>query len=783
MADAITPYQGSSPPHRWRLALAFAPLLLAATSAPALAHAAVPGPSAASPAFTAPSKVLAGQVALFKAPRAAGITGYTWAVSGTGVDGGHFSATCSANTSQMETSFSRAGTMHVKLIISYASGTASTSSRGLPVKAAKVSPIATTMTKQATQWLLCQRGPADPAVQPVSNGGPPAGCQNEYFDGNIDAIGCLSVLASYNKIPAAEYKLLCPAFPIKCTTSKTQVVPELLPVLSTKPLRLNGIDIAPAPGQAFVLDQNDGAMASPRATASLLNGVLPLHTGQLKLAEYTQPIFRANLTDLIAKYPALGTALSLSGFQVNGHMAVSLAHRTSVIKASLTLPASFTDSGGNPVTSSVLLIATNQAGLVIDNLLIEVPGADFGGALEFDHLAFCYQQHISEGFCEKKTGVGFGSFEGTSASSWNATADLNILGTEIKAVPSPVNPQQGIGFVNGQFDFAGATASFSPAIPLGSTGVSLSSLQASLALNPTRFQGSIAITAGDLVSINGQMFMVFASPSQPYTFTGHEVGASSMPTPTVQAFALAVGGTVGITLPVVGTTSLASGYVLYAYPAYLAVGGNIGFSLLDGALSVNGGVNGQFSLNSPAFDVEGHISIHALFLTMDADVIVSSIGIGACGSIGTPFGPVSAGVGYMWGGQVSVSVGSCDLSQFVVIVPSVGNSSRTKFQLSVPAGLPTEMVQVRGRGGAPELTITGPGGVHASIGTGSKAFGKPFAIYRFGHTTYIAIIKPKAGVYTITANPGSPRITEVLRADGRGGASLHQRFGVHLTRG
>jgi hypothetical protein len=308
------------------------------------------------------------------------------------------------------------------------------------------------------------------------------------------------------------------------------------------------------------------------------------------------------------------------------------------------------------------------------------------------------------------------------------------------------------------------------------------SLQASLALNPTRFTGAIGLTAGDLVSINGQMFMVFASPSQPYTFSGHEVGASGMPAPTVRAFAVAVGGSVGVTLPVVGNTTFASGYVLYAYPAYLAVGGNVGFSILGGALSLNGGVNGQFSLSNPAFDVEGNVNIHALFLTMGADVIVSSVGIGACGTIGTPFGPATAGVGYVWGGQVNATVGSCDLSPYRVIIPGTGNGPHGRFQLSVPAGLPTEMVRVRGLDGAPELAITGPGGVHASIGAAGSAFGKPFAIYRFGHTTYIAIIKPKAGVYTITASPGSPRITEVSRADGRNG-SWRQRYAVHLRHG
>lgn len=787
MADVITPYQRSSPPRRWRLALAIAPLLLAATSAPALARASGPATPAgpAGPAvpavFTGPhGKVLAGQIALFKAPRTAGITGYTWTLTGPGVDHGRFRATCGASTSEMESSFSRAGTMHIKLQISHGSGPTTTTTAALAVKAAKVRPIGKNMAKQATSWILCQRGPADPAVQPTGNGGPPAGCQDEYFDGNIDAVGCLTMLASYSKIPAAEYKLLCPVFPAKCARSKTPVVPELLPVLSTKPLRLNGIDFAPA--KAFVLDQNDGWMGSAGATASLLDKALPLHTGKLKLAEFKQPIFAANLSALIAKYPALGRLLNLSGLALNGKMTVALAHRTSVIKASLTLPAIFTGSGG-PATSSALLIASNPSGLVVDNLLVAVPNVDFGGTLQLDHLAFCYQQHISEGFCEKKTGVSFGALEGTSDSSMNATARINLLGVEINAVPTPADPEQGIGFVNGQFDFAGVNVSFDPPLDLGGTGLSLSSLGGSVALNPTRIQGSIGLTAGDLVSINGELFMVFASPSQPYPFTGHEVGAAGMPKPTVQSFALAVGGNVSVNLPVVGSTSLASGYLLYVYPAYLAVGGSAGFSILDGALSVSGSLNGQFSLSNTLFDVEGNVNIHALFLTIGADVIVSSVGIGACGTISTPFGPATAGVGYMWGGSVNAFVGSCDLSPYRVVVPSVRSGAHRAYQVSLPAGLPSEMVQVRGLGGAPELTITGPGGARASIGAGRQAFGKPFAIYRYGHTTYIAIIKPKAGVYTITASSGSPRITEVLRADGRDRTALRQRFGVRVTRG
>ncbi len=135
-------------------------------------------------------------------------------------------------------------------------------------------------------------------------------------------------------------------------------------------------------------------------------------------------------------------------------------------------------------------------------------------------------------------------------------------------------------------------------------------------------------------------------------------------------------------------------------------------------------------------------------------------------------------------------VGSCDLSPYQVVVtigPGSTNDASSPIRLHVPAGLPTEMVQVRGHGGAPEVTITGPGGRHATITGGHEAFAKPFIISRTIRTdaTYIVILKPAAGAYTITANPGSPRITEVLDAQGRNGTakSLLHQFEVQLPRG
>jgi len=66
------------------------------------------------------------------------------------------------------------------------------------------------------------------------------------------------------------------------------------------------------------------------------------------------------------------------------------------------------------------------------------------------------------------------------------------------------------------------------------------------------------------------------------------------------------------------------------------------------------------------------------------------------------------------------------------------------------------------------VTISGPAGVHASTAGGKTVYTKPFLIYPVAaqDTTYIAILHPAAGSYTITTNPASAAIARVLQADG-----------------
>ncbi len=762
-------------------------------------------------AFTLPPRVRTGGIVVLDAggPRpGAQVASYGWSVHGPSVLGGSASVTCGPGTSELQTSFAHAGSIAVTLAVTYASGGVSTVTHWLAVARGRARVVRSPHVK-LSQWFLCLRGPGDPALDVTQNGGPPSGCQDEYIDGLIDIVGCLTPVNDISQVPGPERTVLtCQGYvlfghcfppppsgrfahPAAVVRSGTAGGPQCIachlgvtfsPFLVSKgTVRVNGMDVAPGSNAAVVLDSDDGLLASSNATVSLLDGALPLTSGYLRIPAFDTNgdirLLDTNLDQLKARQPYLPQLLNLAGFQLGGTLTVDLVYRKTKIAASLTLPSSLTDQNGNTVKSTLTATADNQNGLVLDDLFVNVPAAKFGDAFEFDKLRFCYQRQINEGFCQKRTGADFGAADGSTEPSWNATGEVNLLGVGVNASPPP--PTYGLGFAGGHFAFGGAAVSFpDPGIPLGDSGVNLTSVGASLGLDPTRFTGSIGLNAAGIVSIDGDLFMVFASPQDPYSFTGSELGdCCSLPNVTVQGLALAAGGDVTLDLPdPLGQQKLASGWVMFVYPDYLAADGTIGVDAFGGALKLNGSIEGQFALGSGAFNVEGTMAVHVIFIDMSADAVVSSTGIGACGSTTIDWGPfgsstVSAGAGYRWGDSFpSAWLGSCDLSPYRANVSPArdARAAQPSDALHVPSGLVTEMVRIEGAGGAPDVTITGPGGIRASTAGGTRALAKPFAIYRVTQqdTTYVAIIHPPAGDYTITANPGSPAISRVLHAEG-----------------
>jgi hypothetical protein len=786
---------------------------------------ATPPPKHASASFTiASGAVTPGASVLFDASgshaNGAQVTSFHWTVGGPGVIGRTASATCSGDTSQLQTSFAQVGTESITLQVTDSLGQTTTVTHTLIVGGSR-----TRRRKgpHVTQWFLCTRGLSDSAVQATLNGGPPAGCQDQaqYGVGLIEAVGCWQDLKSIDQIPAPEYNILCPHISqIPCEAligsgtppsqigvsadvasargrsarSPTAVAANVCPkcyfppfLLSTGEVRVNGLDITPAPGAAVLIDVDDGYLISSNATISLLNGKLTLKKDfKLDTSVYAQngdiPVLDTDLGKLASNDPTVQKLVNLGGFILGGTLTVDFKGFYSEIGASITLPSSFTDLSGNGVTSAIVMTADNTNGLVIDDLGINVPAVKFNKAFEFDKLGFCYQAHIDAvykktgkpDFCAQLTGADFGAADTTDSSSWNATGKLSLLGVGVDAAPPPST--YGIGFVDDNFDFGGAAVSFpDPGIPLGNSGVSLKSIGASLGVDPTRFTGSIGLTAAKIISINGSLFMAFPSSNEPYTFTGNELalgGGLTLPTPTATNFTFAAGGDVGVTIPVVGTQTLAGGYVMYIFPDYLAAGGSIQFDPFNGWLVFSSTISGQFAVGSGEFDLEATGEIKALkVVDLKGDAVLSNAGIGGCGTVNVFGFNVSAGAGYKWGdsipGGINLMIGSCDLGPYKVTVQPAHDAA-VGYSLQLPGGLPSETIKLQGSGGPPEVTITGPGGVSATSRGQTPIYSKPFVIYPVPaeNTTYVGILSPAAGRYTIAPQAGSPPIAQLLHADG-----------------
>jgi hypothetical protein len=777
-------------------------------------------------AFTLPpGPVKAGGMALFDAAssRSGGtqVSSFTWTVHGRGVDGGTASVTCDGDTSELQTSFSQIGTESVTLRLTDLSGRVTSATHTLAVTGRR---LKARTGRHVSQFFLCQRGLSDAAVTATLNGGPPTGCQDqlEYYSQLVDAVGCFTVVYSLGDVPGPEYDILCPhVSPGNCAlvlgnggiiapaslasasrasstataaTTEPQPPPAVV-AISTSEARINGLDVTPAPGSAIVLDIYGDYLVSSDATVSLLGGQLTVHQGRLDTPTYNVngdiPLLDKDLDALEGTVPAIHKLFDLAGFQVAGTLTVDLVKHASAIGAAITLPSSFKGVTGKTLTSQVTATADNRNGLVLDHLFVSVPAAKFGG-FELDNLSFCYQQHIDAlyqgkpGFCQQQQGVDFGSFDPTDDPSWSATGSVNILGLGLNASPPP--PIYGLGFVGSsgnlgplQFDFGGASLGLPPpGLPIGNTGIYLSQVGAAFAVDPVRmFATATLSTTGQLLSVQGELFMVFASSVQPYTFTGSELQNIIVPLPTVTAegFALAAGGSVmaKLPIPIVGTQTLnlANGWMMYVYPGYLAAAGDIHFDPFSGLLVVDGNIEGQFDVLKGQFDIEGNESVKTPLFSVGASTVFSSSGIGACGSVTVNYlvgqATLQAGAGYRWGNATPdfwLGVGTCDLGPYKTQI-SPARDAGAALTVRLGAGLPSEMIKLLGSGGAPDITITGPAGIKASTAGGGHLFPKPFAIFRVERqdVTYISIVHPPAGRYTITTNPGSAPITAVLHAD------------------
>ncbi len=378
---------------------------------------------------------------------------------------------------------------------------------------------------------------------------------------------------------------------------------------------------------------------------------------------------------------------------------------------------------------------------------------------------------------------------------WTVGGDISVAGATIDTGPPP---DEGIAFLsNGTFLHGGLLATF-PGTGLPIVGpVALQQIGGAYGVDPTRLGATATLTAGPL-TITGSAFAAWASPSDPFVYTGRAPyairGVDHLQTnPVFTNFVVGAGGDVGIQLPGLGPVDLGGGYGLFAAPSYFEFGGWLGSQyggLNLGLVQIYAQVFGAIDTGDGEYNVQGGAKVCANFpvagsvcpLSLSGDV--SSEGIGACGSF---FG-ITGGFTLPWHGSVSIEGPfSCSYGSIQVVVQrsrSVDDALARVSQASgaitvkLAGGVPSTMMYVKGNGGPPLLSLAGPGGAHLSqTSSGGGVHTSELVIWPEpkADETLVAIKNPAAGEWTLSPLPGSPAISSVSYANGLPPAKISAR--------
>jgi hypothetical protein len=366
---------------------------------------------------------------------------------------------------------------------------------------------------------------------------------------------------------------------------------------------------------------------------------------------------------------------------------------------------------------------------------------------------------------------------------WSGVGTLQIGDYGLDAQP---DPPYGVNVcANGQVESGGAE------LNAGTEGVeivppilSITALGGSLYGGPTRLDGNVTASIfNGLIHVPGCFTVVFANKNSPYHYSPGDLsepppaGQPACHAPSqlqysgpIDSFAAGIAGTLNLTVPVLGSIALGSGYGFYIYPSYFEFGGSFTQSLV--IFTINGNVLGALDTSSGKYNLAGNISVCLPDNIGCGSLsgIVSSNGIGACGDVS--IGPITAGAWftYQWGASLpSFGFGCNDGSIQVDVSASSAAGTTNPTTIQIPSNDPVTSVTVTSRKDAPLLEVTGPGGQTASNTAADQAVntdGITIVPFASGHETVIGLDHPAAGTWTITPLANSTPVTGVTYRNG-----------------
>ena len=565
----------------------------------------------------------------------------------------------------------------------------------------------------------------------------------------------------------------------------------------THPIMVNGIRLEPFGGSAFTFNQEQHilstgtGLAVPRLRCSSCQSGLDYAATAIS---WTSDNSGPEKSLKLGSGPDGGPP-TLFGFAL-GALTISPIKFTDSYSALLPASLRFPEQIRRIVdyTTQVIFRSQNPTGLVLDELHVHADFLPFG---RFTIRPFDLYYNAAENLWTGHVGVTIPTKPGAAALRQQTTtqpidlrtADPNFIEKTLKVTSSSpgvlqyaqdklsdfflqdsISVDAKLGITGaGELRQFEAGIVFSPPIPLGTGGIGLYSLRAGwqrpfsatvgpfFASGPEGLFGTIGISAGPKIgkypafTFDGTLGYVAADPA---TGTGWQLLATG--TPRLFGYELASGG-----LRYINGQSVTARFQLAHNLA--AAGFELGFNAeleatvffdpLDFFALAGGNVRIKTpDIPPPPLCFAFCIPVPGLDINVSGGAAVNKNGFSVCAN--------GSGLRYSWGDQsFDVFLGcSNDLLRSEIGAASAaaraaaaGDGSR---EVTVKRGVPYEVLQLRGRAGAPEVRIDGPGGLHFVTPARRNPLVGGRRRVRFlqapGNVTWVQIVRPRAGTYRVT---------------------------------
>jgi hypothetical protein len=477
-------------------------------------------------------------------------------------------------------------------------------------------------------------------------------------------------------------------------------------------VNISGLRIVPDAGCRLVIDPRAFRIDTIRCSARVIVSAPAVGDIVLFHGELHRDLSKVGPGSTLFEFPTGLFRADVFGFKVAADIKVRLERDGVHIPVDLRLPPAFGGFSGHAE-----LIADSRRGLHVGSLNIRIGPVPLG-VLVVNSIELDYQG---------------------SGDRWTGKGSVTV--------PAGGKLDASVTFALG--DFEQASIEFTPTkpIPIGPF-VYLLSIHGGFRVEPA-VQVQAGATLGAGAAVQGE-----APVKVRGTFT--------MTFPKTGPAEFRLDGTVSVFV-----FELGNGHLRFQTDGYADFGGHVGLDL--GPLTVDANADGFVDAGSGTFgtSVEGTVEVCVpVCVSAGASVALSSIGFAACGRIATG----SAGVEFPWSdfnpGILVNPVLAAEALVTHIEVPCSTDGYRIPppraaqtapgggVAVDVPGGLPTETIVLRGTGGAPKVSVSGPGGVaFSSDSPSSNGF---VATVPGVNAAYVVLRRPREGTYTVTPAGGAP---------------------------